>query len=147
MENKYLVFTTDNRTFSMNFSDIEIIVPATQPKKIPDFPDYVAGTVTNGEKIVPVINLRKRFGYADKEISDRDCIIVTTGEKSVGLLCDSISGFREMNAEKILPPPNINKEASAEFLVGEFLLEDNSPCYVLSPLLVIKERDREKIGL
>lgn len=147
METKHLVFTTDNRTFALNFSDIKVIVPATEPKKIPDFPDYVSGTITNDGVVVPVINLRKRFGYEDKQISDRDCIIITEGEKSVGLLCDSISGFKELSSDKILPPPNINEEASAKFLCGEFLLDDNLPCYILSPLLILKSGDERKIGL
>ncbi len=139
-DNKYLIFYADAKAFSMCFSDVRLIIAAVQPKKIPDFPDYAEGTVVSGDRIVTVINLRKRFGYEAKEISDRDCIIICTGEKNIGLLCDSISGFREIAKEDIQPPPDINSQANARFISGEFLL-DSEPCYIITPELIVKEED------
>lgn len=143
-DNKYLIFYADGRAFSMCFSDVRLIIAAVQPRKIPDFPDYAEGTVVNGDRIVTVINLRKRFGYEAKEISDRDCIIICTGEKNIGLLCDSISGFREIAQEDIQPPPDINSQANARFISGEFLL-DGEPCYIITPELIVKEEDESSI--
>lgn len=143
-ENKYLIFYADGRAFSMCFSDVRLIIAAVQPSKIPDFPDYAEGTVVNGDRIVTVINLRKRFGYETKEISDRDCIIICTGEKNIGLLCDSISGFREIAQEDIQPPPDINSQANARFISGEFLL-DGEPCYIITPELIVKEEDENSV--
>lgn len=139
-ENKYLIFSVDGRTFSINFGDIKLIIPAVQPEKIPDFPDYAEGTVVNDGKVITVINLRKRFNYSAEKITDRNCIIICDGEKNIGLLCDSISGFREINAEDIQPAPDINSQANARFISGEFLL-DGSPCYIIKPELVIREED------
>lgn len=144
-DNKYLIFSADGRSFSISFSDVQIIIPACEPQKIPDFPDYAPGTVVNGGKVVTVISIRRRFGYTDRKIADRDCIIVCTGEKSIGLLCDSISGFREVPPEEIQPAPDINSEANARFISGEFLL-DGSPCYILKPELIIKEEDDGRIS-
>lgn len=144
MEGKYLIFYSDNRKFLLDFEDIKIIIPARELEPIPDFPDYVTGLLTYEGVPVPVINLRTRFGYEQKEITDRDCIIITTGEKSVGLLCDRIDGFAELDKDKILPPPDLNEEASARFLKGEFLL-GSTPCYVLSPELIIKPEDEKTV--
>lgn len=143
-DNKFLIFYADGKVFSMCFSDVKLIIAAVQPKKIPDFPDYAEGTVVNDDSIITVINLRKRFGYEAKEISDRDCIIICTGEKNIGLLCDSISGFREISQEEILPPPDINSQANARFISGEFLL-DGEPCYIISPELIVREDDENII--
>ena len=113
---------------------------------MPDFPDYVPGTVVNEGEVVPVIDLRKRFHYEPKEISDRDCIIITMGEEvSVGLLCDSVAGFTDIPEDKLCKAPNVNEEACADFIKGEFLLEDK-PCYVLDSEKVIKLSDREKVA-
>ena len=133
MENsRYLIFTSAGRSFSLPFEDIKIIIAAQTPTPVPDFPDYVPGTVVNEGEVVPVIDLRKRFHYEPKEISDRDCIIITMGEEvSVGL--------------KLCKAPNVNEEACADFIKGEFLLEDK-PCYVLDSEKVIKLSDREKVA-
>lgn len=80
------------------------------------------------------------------EISDRDCIIITMGEEvSVGLLCDSVAGFTDIPEDKLCKAPNVNEEACADFIKGEFLLEDK-PCYVLDSEKVIKLSDREKVA-
>lgn len=113
---------------------------------MPDFPDYVPGTVVNDGEVVPVIDLRRRFHYEPKEISDRDCIIITMGEEvSVGLLCDNVAGFTDIPEDKLCKAPNVNEEACADFLKGEFLLE-GKPCYVLDSEKVIKLSDREKVA-
>lgn len=143
-DNKYLIFYADGKSFAMSFSDVKLIIAAVQPKKIPDFPDYAEGTVVSDGRIVTVINLRKRFGYEAKELSDRDCIIICTGEKSIGILCDSISGFREIASEEIQPPPDINSQANARFISGEFLL-DGEPCYIITPELIVREEDENAV--
>ncbi len=141
-DNKYLIFSADGRRFSMSFSDVLVIIPAAQPVKIPDFPDYAEGTVVNDGRVVTVINLRKRFGYTPREVTDRDCIIICDGRKSIGLLCDSISGFRELDESEIQPAPDINEQVNARFITGEFLI-DGEPCYIIKPELVIREDDEE----
>lgn len=48
MENsRYLIFTSAGRSFSLPFEDIKIIIAAQTPTPVPDFPDYVPGTVVN----------------------------------------------------------------------------------------------------
>lgn len=144
-ENKYLIFSADGRTFSINFTDVKVIIPSQKAEKIPDFPDYAEGTVVYDGTVITVINLRKRFGYAVKDFSDRDCIIVCDGEKNIGLLCDSISGFREIDSSNIQPAPDINEQVNARFISGEFLL-DGEPCYIIKPELVIKKDDESVIA-
>ena len=103
MENsRYLIFTSAGRSFSLPFEDIKIIIAAQTPTPVPDFPDYVPGTVVNEGEVVPVI-------------------------------------------DKLCKAPNVNEEACADFLKGEFLLEDK-PCYVLDSEKVIKLSDREKVA-
>jgi len=142
---KYLIFRVDGRSFSLPFADVKVIIAAEKPVPVPDFPEYIPGTVTNEEKVVPVIDLRKRFHYQPKEISDRDCIIITmSDERPVGLLCDGVYGFTELSPESLQPAPNINEEASASFIEGEFLM-DETPCYVLSAEKVVKLNDKSVI--
>ena len=130
MENsRYLIFTSAGRSFSLPFEDIKIIIAAQTPTPVPDFPDYVPGTVVNEGEVVPVIDLRRRFHYEPKEISDRDCI----------------AGFTDIPEDKLCKAPNVNEEACADFLKGEFLLE-GKPCYVLDSEKVIKLSDREKVA-
>ncbi|WP_443964562.1 chemotaxis protein CheW, partial [Ruminococcus sp.] len=88
MENsRYLIFTSAGRNFSLPFGDIKIIIAAQTPTPVPDFPDYVPGTVVNEGEVVQVIELRRRYHYDPKAIYDKACIIISMVEEvSVGLL-------------------------------------------------------------
>ncbi len=138
---KYLLFEAGEREFSVAFADILQIIAAEEPSPIPDFPDYVLGTIAFDGSVIPVISLRRRFHYEDKLISDRNCIIVVLSEdKRVGLLCDSVAGFTELNDGDIKPPTALNEEASARFLRGEVLLDDRH-ILLLDPIKLIKLGD------
>ena len=144
-DNKYLIFPVDDRTFCMSFSDVRLIIPAQAAEKIPDLPDYVEGTVINEGKAVTVISLRRRFGCPEKERTDRECIMICDSEKSIGLLCDSITGFVEIQPEDVQPPPDINEQVNARFISGTFIHE-GQPCYIIKPDLIIRPDDEEKIS-
>ncbi|ADU20641.1 MULTISPECIES: chemotaxis protein CheW [Ruminococcus] len=144
-QNKYLIFTVDGRTFAMGFSDVRLIVPAQNACKVPDLPDYVDGTIVNEGKTVTVIDLRKRFGYPDRVTTDRECIIICDTKKSLGLLCDNITGFVETENDDIQPPPDVNNEVNPRFISGTFLHE-GQPCFIITPELIIRPDDEEKFA-
>ena len=126
-------------------NDVEPLISAQWFVKMEPLAKEALRVVNEGE-VVPVIDLRRRFHYEPKEISDRDCIIITMGEEvSVGLLCDNVAGFTDIPEDKLCKAPNVNEEACADFLKGEFLLE-GKPCYVLDSEKVIKLSDREKVA-
>ena len=144
-DNKYLLFPVDGRTFCMSFSDVLLIIPAQPAEKLPDFPDYVDGTIINEGKTVTVIDLRRRFGGEHREPQGRECIMICDSERSLGLRCDSISGFVEVQPEDIQPPPDVNEQVNARFICGTFIHE-GQPCYIIKPDLVIRPDDEEKFS-
>lgn len=144
-DSKYLIFSVDGRTFGISFSDVRTIIPYRPAEKIPDFPDYAEGTIVNEGSTVTVIDLRIRFGYTHRSPTDRDCIMLCDSEKRLGLHCDSISGFVEVQPESIQPPPDINEQVNVRFISGTFL-HDGQPCYVIKPDLVIRPDDEEKLS-
>lgn len=145
IDENYLVFICDEKKFALSFKNVEVIVTGKKPTEIPDFPDYVMGTIVVYENTVTVINLRRRFGYTDKDFSDRDCIIVTPGKIRLGLLCDKADGFAVIKKDKILPPPDIEDETAGRFITGEFVDSSGEIIYIISPKLVIKPEDEDKI--
>lgn len=142
VQRKYLVFYNCQQPLAMDFEDVKIILAYEPLRELPDFPDYVEGQVVNGGEIFAVINLNKRFGYSDKQPTERSCIIICRGDKKVGLLCDSVSGFVQKSDEELKPPPDVNENANARFISAQFLLE-GKPCCIVKPELVIRQEDEE----
>ncbi len=139
---KYLIFSVDGHTFSVNFKFVKQIVPASEPERIPDFPDYVPGTVKFEDKYIPVIDLTRRFQYDLGGVKSRDCFIVTNNmQHQVALLVNNIYGFSEVMPEQIQPAVELNEQACARFLVGEFTDEDGRECRIIDPEKVVKLGD------
>ncbi len=144
---KYLLFDVDDRKFSLAFSDILQIIAAEEPSPLPDFPDYIPGTIAYEGSVIPVISLRRRFHFQDVPMSDRWCMIITeTQGKRVALLCDSVSGFTELGDQDILPAAELNEEAAVRFLKGEMMI-DGEHILLLDPIKIIKLKDADVFGV
>ena len=73
---------------------------------------------------------------------NRDCFIVTNNlEKQVALLVNDIYGFSEVMPEQIQPAVELNEQACARFLIGEFTDEQGRECRIIDPEKVIKLGD------
>lgn len=144
--NEYLRFEVNERVFAVPMNTIVIILQATEPVKIPEFPDYIEGTVNYDGNIVPVVNSRIRFGYPNAEITSRNIIIICEKEgKCAGILIDTILSFQRVEEGDIKPPPNLNGDASSRYLSGVFLDENESPVYVIDVLKMFSEDDEHFI--
>ncbi|MBO6141033.1 MAG: purine-binding chemotaxis protein CheW [Ruminococcus sp.] len=140
--NEYLRFEVNGRLFAVPMSSIVVILQATKPVKIPEFPDYIEGTVTYEGNIVPVINSRIRFGYPDAEITNRNIIIICEAEgKAAGILIDTILDFRRLAEGELKPPPNLNEDASSRYLSGVFVDHGDTLCYVIDLFKMFNESD------
>ena len=141
-QNEYLRFEVNGRIFAIPMGNIVVILQATQPVKIPEFPDYIAGTVTYEGGIVPVINSRVRFGYPDKEITNRNVIIVCEAQgKRAGILIDTILSFQKIDEGSIQPPPNLNEDATSRYLTGVFMDANDVTCYIIDVHKMFNESD------
>jgi purine-binding chemotaxis protein CheW len=103
-----MVFWLGNEEYGIGIDDIkeidrlkEIII-----NKIPKVPSFIEGIINLRGDVVPVINLRKKFGMADDVSSkDRRIIVVDIQSKVVGLLVDRISGAASLKEEEIFTAP------------------------------------------
>jgi purine-binding chemotaxis protein CheW len=108
--NQLLVFALDDRQYALYLPAIERVVHMVEITPLPKAPEIVIGVVNMQGRIIPVVNIRKRFRLPEKEtkLSDR-LIIARTSTRAVALVTDSVSGIIEypeqevIAAEKILP--------------------------------------------
>src|ERR1700734_149395 len=95
---------------------------------VPNAPPYVEGVVLSRGQVVPAVNLRRRFGFerAAHDLRTR-LVVVTNGNRSVGLVVDSAREFVTIPAEAIQPPPEALTGLSGKYLqsvarIGERLV-------------------------
>jgi purine-binding chemotaxis protein CheW len=97
--------------------------------KIPQTEEYVKGVINLRGKVIPVIDLRLKFGMEAIDYTERSCIIVVEvqGEKgtiSIGLVVDAVSEVNNIKAEEIEDPPTFGTSLSTEYILGMAKKED-----------------------
>jgi len=109
LHGKYLTFMLDQECYGLEISYITDIIQMQPIATLPEVKRYVKGIVNLRGEIVPVMDVRLRFGKPEIAYTERTCIIVArTGQLCVGLIVDSVCEVLKIPDESIAQPPRIN---------------------------------------
>jgi purine-binding chemotaxis protein CheW len=114
---RYLTFALGNEAFGIEISIVTEIVGVQPVTPIPEVPDYVKGVINLRGKIIPVIDIRARFGRESVEYTDRTCIVVVDiRDICVGLIVDNVSEVITIDDADIVPPPDRQTGAQNRYI-------------------------------
>ena len=95
------------------------IVRVMEVTAVPDAPVYIEGVINLRGKIIPVVDLRKRFGEKTVTATKKNRILVAeVGSKMVGLVVDSASEVLKIPPTDVDPPPNVFEEGELNYVTG-----------------------------
>jgi len=120
---KYLTFELAGEPFGLEILKVQELIGMMNVTRVPRTPDFVRGVINLRGKVIPVIDLRRKFGLEAVEDTDRTCIIVVQvprGESMVtmGIIVDEVSEVLDVTADQIEPPPSFGASVSTEFILG-----------------------------
>jgi purine-binding chemotaxis protein CheW len=122
-EGKYLTFSLAMEEYGIGILKIKEIVGMIPVTTIPGTPAHVKGVVNLRGKVIPVLDLRLRFGLKAMGYTDRTCIIVVetegpSGALTIGLVVDSVSEVLNIHKEDIENPPEFGSKLNIDFILG-----------------------------
>ncbi len=116
---QYLTFTLSELSYALPIGAVREINRVGGITPIPETPAYIAGVMNLRGKVIPVIDLRKRFGMNGTANTRQTCIIIVESDRGpAGLLVDSIQGVANLTAEQIQPRPALGGDANLTFVTG-----------------------------
>jgi purine-binding chemotaxis protein CheW len=121
---KYLTFRLAQESYGVDVLKVREIIRLQNITPVPRTPDYVKGVINLRGKIVPVIDLRKKFDLEVIESADLNCIVVVQVPGSsgsiilLGLIVDAVEEVANINATDIEPPPDFGTQLNTEFILG-----------------------------
>ncbi len=120
---KYLTFKLGPEEFGVRVIKVREIMGIQQITAVPQTPDYLMGVINLRGKVIPVIDLRLKFGLPAMEHTQRTCIIVVQveGEASsilVGLVVDAVSEVLNLMSSDIEDTPDFGAKLSTPFILG-----------------------------
>jgi len=120
---QYLTFRLGNEVFAVDVTKAQEVLDFTTVTRVPQTPKYMRGVINLRGSVVPVIDMRIKFGM-DESAQTRDtCIIVmevsVDGERAViGAVADAVLEVLDLDEEQIEPPPRIGTKLNTEFIKG-----------------------------
>lgn len=116
-----MTFKCADEIYGISIKYVNEIIGLSQITKIPETQDYLIGLINLRGKIIPVIDVRIRFGKEPLEYNDRTCVIVIDVKSTViGLIVDGIDEVVAFAEKEITPPPSVSdleKQAKKYVLV------------------------------
>jgi purine-binding chemotaxis protein CheW len=128
-------FRLDNEDYAIAITKIQEIILMKPITRIPQVPDYIEGLINLRGSVIPIINLRKRFGLPVREVDDETrTIVVNIHDKTVGCIVDAVTQVMRINRDQIQPPPLSVLAVSHQYIAGLARLDDR--------LVIILDIDR-----
>ena len=112
-------FKLADEEFVIDILKVQEIIKMIDITPLPNAPHYVNGVINLRGKVIPVISLRKRFGFEEKEDSNLTRImVVEIDKKLVGFIVDRVTEVLRIPASSIEPPPPLVSKIGSEYLKG-----------------------------
>lgn len=116
---KYLTFTVDREEYGIEIRAVTEIIGMQPINTFPEVPDFIKGIVNLRGKIIPVVDMRLRFGKAEAAYTDRTCIVVVeTSRLAAGLIVDQVSDVMVIESGNIVAPPDVQLQDSRRYISG-----------------------------
>lgn len=92
-----VVFTLDEESYALSLNSVVKVIHAIEIRPLPKAPEIITGIINVKGRIIPVVDIRKRFGLEAHEIELNDRLIIAdTGKREVAILVDSVTGISDM---------------------------------------------------
>lgn len=120
---KYLTFMISKERYGIDILAVQEIIGITSITTVPRCPDFIKGVINLRGRIIPVIDLRLKFGIEPIPYNDRTCIIVVHLHRDgqvvpAGVIVDTVLEVINFGPEDIEPPPNYGESIDTSFIVG-----------------------------
>ena len=127
-EGKYLTFSMAEEEYGIGILKIKEIIGMMPITTVPQTPEFVKGVINLRGKVIPVMDLRLRFGMEAMEYTERTCIIVveiegTAGTVQIGIVVDSVSEVLNIKGEDIEDTPTFGAKLNTDYILGMAKME------------------------
>jgi purine-binding chemotaxis protein CheW len=121
----YLTFKVDEELYAANVNNVISILELTKITKIPRTPDFIKGVINLRGTVLPIIDLKIKFGLPPTEYTSNTTILVMDiniedNLVKLGAIVDSVQEVLEINEKDILPPPSLGSSYQSDFVDGMF---------------------------
>ena len=155
---QYLTFKLDDEVFALDISKVREVLDFTTVTKVPRTPEFMRGVINLRGSVVPVVDLRLKFGMTKTEKTVNTCIIIVEVKVDdettiLGALADSVQEVMDLEPDHIEPAPKIGTKLRTDFIKGmgkqndRFVIILNiDKVFSTEELALVQEKQTESVG-
>ncbi len=123
---KYLTFKLGAEEYGLEILKVQEIIKMMDITHVPRTPAFVRGVINLRGKVIPVVDLRLKFGMESRETTDKTCVIVVQmahagaagGSVTMGTIVDEVSEVLDIAGEQLEPAPEFGTTVDTDFILG-----------------------------
>lgn len=115
---KYLTFSLADEEYGLDILKVREIIGVMDITRVPQTPDFVRGVLNLRGRVIPVIDLRSKFGLAPTEYTEQTCIIVVDVGELMGVIVDTVQEVHNIPPAEIEEPPRLGASVDTTFILG-----------------------------
>ncbi|MHC5060384.1 MAG: chemotaxis protein CheW [Planctomycetota bacterium] len=122
-EGKYLTFALGNEEFGLEILKVREIIGYMDITAVPQTPSCIKGVINLRGKVIPVVDLRSKFGMTEVEVTEESCIIVVETTQAdcksqTGIIVDRVSEVLDIAASDIEDAPQFDSGVDTTYILG-----------------------------
>jgi len=123
-EEQVVVFELANEVYGVDISRVQEIIRMTTITRLPRAPEFVEGIINLRGKVIPVVDLKKRFGLAESDQTKASRIVVVdVGDHTIGMVVDAVSEVLRVPTSAVEPPSPVVTSVESDYIRGIAKLE------------------------
>jgi purine-binding chemotaxis protein CheW len=139
-EGQYLTFTLNQQLFGIPIQVVREINQLPEITPVPQAPEAVAGVINLRDKMIPVVDLRRKFDLPAKDYSRETCVIVVDGKQGqVAAIVDTVASVLPLSQAQIEAPPSLVQQSETSPILG--LARTGQQVIVLLNMAVLVDQD------
>ena len=146
IDGKFLTFILGNEVYGIEILKAREIIGLMDITTVPQTPEYMKGVINLRGKVIPVIDLRLKFGMPEEEHTQETCVIVVeVNNTSIGIIVDSVSEVSDINGGEIEDAPSFGQGIDTSFIMALGKVKDKI-IILLDIEAVLSSEELEMVG-
>lgn len=117
-QTQIVTFRLGHELFAADIFSVERVLRYTPPTPVPNVPAWIEGVIDYQGRVVPVVNLRRRFELPDAVPADGRILVLTVGDEWVAATVDGVLDVTALDASRLAPPPALFRGLAASYVRG-----------------------------
>ena len=140
---KAMTFNIGDQVYGIEIQYVKEIIEVQRITKVPHVPPYIKGIINVRSKVVPIVDIRIRFGKPEIPYTTRTCIIILElGDVSVGIIVDSVADVEDVHMTEISATPDNNSVNTNDF-IQYMIRSDDTTKLILDVAKLLDEQEFE----